>query len=174
MEKDWLRVGVITSTHGIAGEVKVYPTTDNVDRFKKLKKCILVTAGRTPEEIELDVTGVKFFKNMVILRFKQFDNINQIEKYRNAELYVTRENAVELKAGEYFICDIIGLKAVDEEGAVVGTVTDVRQTAANDVYEITDNAGKTHLFPAIRQCILDVDLAAGIVRVHVMKGLMDL
>ena len=158
MEKDWLRVGIITSTHGIAGEVKVYPTTDDVNRFKKLKKCILVTTGREPEETELDIAGVKFFKNMVIVRFKQFDNINQVEKYRNAELYVTRENAQSLDEDEYFISDIIGLRAVDEEGKEVGTVTDVLQTAANDVYEITDGDGRAHLFPAIKQCILGVDL----------------
>ena len=168
--EDLLRVGVITSTHGIAGEVKVYPTTDDPARFKKLKKCVLISAKET---LELDVSGVKFFKNLVILRFKQFNNINQVEKYKNAELYVTRENAVPLEEGEYFICDLIGLKVIDEDDNFIGNITDVLQTGANDVYEIKSPEGKEYLFPVIDQCILNVDLEAGEVRVHVMKGLMD-
>lgn len=168
---DLLRVGVISSTHGIGGEVKVFPTTDDPQRFKKLKKCILIHKN---EKIELDITGARFFKNMVILRFRQFDNINQVEKYKSAELYVTRENAVELDEDEYFICDLIGLKAVDESGNVIGVLTDVLQTGANDVYELTADSGKKYLFPAIRECVLGVDLEAGVIRVHVMKGLLDL
>ena len=172
--EDLLRIGVITSTHGIAGEVKVYPTTDDAGRFKKLKKCILKTTGPNAEMLELDIAGVKFFKNMVILKFRQFNNINEIEKYKKAELYVTRDNAVPLDDDEYFICDLIGLSAVDEDNKVIGKVTDVLQNAANDVYEITDDTGHAYLFPAIRECILKVDLEAGKMYVHVMKGLLDL
>lgn len=169
--EELLRVGVITSTHGIAGEVKVFPTTDDVMRFKKLKKCILKTERDT---LELDISGVKFFKNMVILKFKQFSNINEVEKFRNGELYVTRDNALPLEEGEYFICDLIGLKVVDEDNNVIGVVSDVLQTAANDVYEITADNGKKHLIPAIKQCILNVDIENGVMNIHVMKGLLDL
>ncbi|MDD6340383.1 MAG: ribosome maturation factor RimM [Butyrivibrio sp.] len=168
---DLLRVGVITSTHGIAGAVKVYPTTDDVKRFKKLKRCILVN---NKEHLELDIVEVKYFKNMVILRFKQFDNINQIEKYKNSELYVTRENAVALEEGEYFICDLIGLEVVDENNNKIGTISDVLQTSANDVYEIDNGNGKKYLFPAIKQVIKKVNLEEGIMTVHVLKGLLDL
>lgn len=169
--EDLLRVGIITSTHGIAGEVKVFPTTDDNSRFKKLKKCILKSKNET---LELDVTGAKFFKNMVILKFKQFNNINEVEKYKNAELYVTRENAVKLNKDEYFICDLIGLKVIDEDENEIGTVSDVLLTAANDVYEIESSDGKKYLFPAIKQCILAVDIEKGIMKVHVMEGLLDL
>ncbi len=169
--EDLLRVGVITSTHGIAGEVKVYPTTDDVNRFKKLKKCILKTERETHE---LDINGVKFFKNMVILKFKQFNNINQVEKFRNGELYVTRENAIPLEEGEYYICDLIGLNVVDEEGNNIGVISDVLQTAANDVYEVETSNGKKHLIPAIKQCILKVDLENKVMNVHILEGLLDL
>lgn len=169
--EDLLRVGVITSTHGIAGEVNVFPTTDDPARFKVLKQCILKTDRET---MELDVCGVKFHKNLVILKFKQFNNINQVEKFRQAELYVTRANAVPLEEGEYFICDLIGLLVVDEDGKEIGHITDVIQTGANDVYEITSDDNKTYLFPVIKECILNVDLEAGKVTAHVMKGLMDL
>ena len=86
--QDLLQVGVISSTHGIAGEVKVFPTTDDVTRFDYLKEVILDT-GR--EKLNLTVAGVKYFKNMVILKFKGIDNINDVEKYRGCSLWVTRE-----------------------------------------------------------------------------------
>lgn len=170
MENEF-RIGVISSTHGLKGEVKVFPTTDDVNRFKKLKKCILKSKRET---IEVDVVSAKFFKNMVILKFKQFDDINQVEQYRQAELYVTRDNAIELEENEYYIADLIGLKVISDEGVTIGTLTDVLTSAANDVYEITAEDGHEYLFPAIKQCILKVDIEAGIMTVHVMKGLMEL
>ena len=102
---DMLRVGVISSTHGVRGEVKVYPTTDDANRFKKLKTVIL-DLGRG-EQITLNIESVKFFKNMVILKFKEFDNINDIIPYKGMDLLVTRENAIPLEDGEYYIADII-------------------------------------------------------------------
>ena len=92
--EDLLQVGVITSTHGVRGEVKVFPTTDDPARFKKLKKVIL-DSGK--EQLELEIASVKFFKNMVIVKFKGIDNINDVEKYKKAGLFVTRDNAVKLK-----------------------------------------------------------------------------
>ena len=111
--EDLLQVGVITTTHGVRGEVKVFPTTDDPARFKKLKNVILDTGK---EKLELEIAGVKFFKNMVILKFKGIDDINDVEKYRKKSLYVTRENAVKLKKDEYFIADLIGMKVSTDEG----------------------------------------------------------
>ena len=137
--ENMLRVGVITSTHGVRGEVKVFPTTDDAKRFKKLKTVILDTGkGQTTLEIE----QVKFFKNMVILKFKEYNDINQIEKYRKCPLLVTREHAVKLKKNEYFIADLIGLQVVTDEGELLGELTDVLETGANDVYQVTDKNGK--------------------------------
>lgn len=168
---DLLRVGTIASTHGIRGEVKVFPTTDDINRFKKLKKCILDT-GR--EQIELEVESVKFFKQYAILKFKGYDNINDIEKYRGKDLLVTRENAVKLEENENFIADLIGLDVVTDEGVHFGKVSDIMQTAANDVYVIDGDDGKEYLFPSIKECILDVNLDESKVTVHIMKGLLDL
>lgn len=166
-----LRVGVISSTHGVRGEVKVYPTTDDVNRFKKLKTVILDT-GR--EQMTLHIEGVKFFKNMVILKFREFHNINDIEKYKGRDLLVTREQAVKLQPNENFIVDLIGLKVVTDEGKDFGTLKDVLQTGANDVYVIEDQEGKEYLFPAIPQCVLDVNLEEQTVTVHIMDGLLEL
>ena len=110
--EDFFKVGVITTTHGVRGEVKVFPTTDDPARFKKLKKVIL---DNGKERRELEIAQVKFFKNLVILKFKGIDNINDVEKYRKAELFVSREHAVKLQKNEYFIADLIGIKVTSEE-----------------------------------------------------------
>ncbi|HIQ74001.1 MAG TPA: 16S rRNA processing protein RimM [Candidatus Cottocaccamicrobium excrementipullorum] len=168
--EELLRVGVISSTHGVRGEVKVFPTTDDPERFRLLKEVLLDT-GR--EKLSLKIQNVKFFKNMVILKFEGYDNINQIEMYRGKELWIRRDQAVELKENEYFIADLVGLTVIDDEEKVLGTLTDVIQTGANDVYAVKLENGKEVLIPAIRQCILKVDLEAGMMKVHVLPGLMD-
>lgn len=167
---DLLQVGVITSTHGVRGEVKVFPTTDDPARFKKLKQVIL-DDGK--QQIDLEIASVKFFKNMVILKFKGIDNINDVEKYRRATLLVTREKAVPLAENEYFIADLIGLSAVSDEGEELGTITDVLQTGANDVYVVTTPQKEEILVPAIRECILAVDLDARRMQIHLLPGLRD-
>lgn len=169
--EDLLQVGIITSTHGVRGEVKVYPTTDDPRRFRRLKEVVLDT-GR--EKLNLEIEGVKFFKQFVILKFKGLDNINDIEKYRQKSLYVTRKNAVRLQRDEYFIADLIGLKVQDEDGTELGTVKDVIETGANDVYEVEMADGRSLLLPAIKQCILNMDVENGMMQVHVLEGLLDL
>lgn len=176
--EDLLKVGVITSTHGVRGEVKVFPTTDDVNRFKKLKQVKLFTGK---EYLPLEIESVKFFKNMVILKFKGLNLIEDVEKYRQKELYVERKDAVRLKKDEYFIADLIGVQVFGEDGALIGTLKDVITTGANDVYavEIAEGntlgaeAGTEVLLPAIKQCILEVDVEASKMVVHMMEGLLD-
>lgn len=169
--EDMLRVGVISSTHGVRGEVKVFPTTDDVNRFKKLKTVILDIA---PEPVTLHIENVKFFKKMAILKFREFNNINEIEKYKGKDLLIRRDQAVELGPDENFIADLIGLRIVTDEGEDFGVLKDVLQTGANDVYVIQGKDEKEYLFPAIKQCILKVDLESQTVTVHIMDGLLDL
>lgn len=168
--EDRFQVGVITSTHGIKGEVKVFPTTDNVKRFKKNMEIILDTGK---ENIQLTVESVKFFKQFVILKFKGIDNINDIEKYKTKSLYVTRANAVRLRKDEYFIADLLGVDVWEDNGEKLGVLKDVIETGANDVYVITLEDGKELLIPAIKECILDVDVENRKMTVHVMDGLRD-
>lgn len=167
--ENFLQVGVITNTHGIKGEVKVFPTTDDPSRFKSLKNVILDT-GR--DRVELEIEQVKFFKQFVILKFKGYDSINDVEQYRKKSLLVSRENAVELQENEYFIADLLGLTVVTDEGKQLGTLKDVLQTGANDVYVVETPEGQEILIPAIRQCILSVDLEEQTMRVHLLKGLV--
>lgn len=167
--EDMLQVGVITQTHGVRGEVKVFPTTDDVNRFKKLKQVILDTGK---EIMPLEIQSVKFFKQFVILKFKGIDNINDIEKYKRCSLYVTREHAVALEEDEYFIADMIGMEVCTEDGNIFGTLKDVIETGANDVYVIENAEHGEVLVPAIKECIRSVDIEKGQMMIHLMDGLI--
>ena len=167
--EDLLKVGVITTTHGVRGEVKVVPTTDNAERFLELEYVLLDT-GR--ELRRLDIKNVRFFKNLVILKFDGIDNINDIEKYKGKDLWIPREEAQELGEDEYYIADLQGLNVVLEDGTGFGTLRDVMETGANDVYIIDSNEHGEVLLPAIKECILDVDLEKNTMTVHLMKGLL--
>lgn len=169
--EDMLRVGVISSTHGVRGEVKVFPTTDDPARFEELETVLLDTGK---EKLELEIAGVKFFKNMVILKFKGYDSLNDVERYRGKDLWITREQAVPLGEDENFVADLIGLAVVTDGGETLGTMKDVMFTGANDVYVVERENGKELLLPAIKDCILDVDLENGVMTVHVLDGLLDL
>ena len=149
-----LQVGVITTTHGIRGEVKVFPTTDDPRRFEELPS-ILLDTGK--ELCELEIQRVKYFKQFVILKFRDVDDINEIEPYKGKSLYVTRDMAVPLEENEYYIADLIGMDVFLEDGSLFGRIKDVLETGANDVY-IVQTQEKEVLIPAIKDCILQVDV----------------
>ena len=168
--EDFFRVGVISSTHGVHGEVKVFPTTDDAKRFKKLKDVLLDTGK---ERILLTIESVKFFKQFVILKFKDYNTIEAIQGYKGKELWIPREQALPLEEDEYYISDLIGLCVVSDTGERLGELVDVIQTGANDVYTVRMADGKEALFPAIAECVKSVDIEKGTMTVHVMEGLLD-
>ena len=166
--EQFLQVGAITSTHGIRGEVKVFPTTDDPARFKKLKKVILDMGKR---QIEMEIPSVRFFKQFVIIKFKGIDNINDVEQYKGGALFVNREDAVRLEENEYYIADLIGMDVFTQEGHF-GVVKDVMETGANEVYIIDSDAHGEVLVPAIRQCIEEVDVENGKMQIRLLEGLI--
>ncbi len=168
-KENLLQVGAVTTTHGVRGEVKVYPTTDDPLRFKKLKTVILFN-GKDYREVK--VQSVKFFKQFVILKLEGFDSMNDAETLRNAELLVSRDQAVKCEEDEYFIADLIGVSVFDEAGLLLGKISEVYQTGANDVYEITQDSGNTFLIPAIKECVLNVSITDKRMTIHVMDGLL--
>lgn len=168
--ESYLRVGVIASTHGLKGEVKVFPTTDDPERFRDLKQVLLDTGN---EYKSLNVAGVRFFKNQVILKFREFNHINEIEQYKGKDLLVTRDQAVPLKENENFITDLIDVEVYTDKGERLGTLTDVLQTGANDVYVVETEEGKEVLLPAIPSCILKVDVEEARMTVHILEGLLE-
>lgn len=168
--ESYLRVGVIASTHGLKGEVKVFPTTDDPERFRDLKQVFLDTGN---EYKSLNVAGVKFFKNQVILKFREFNDINEIEQYKGKDLLVTRDQAVPLKENENFITDLIDMEVYTDEDKRLGILTDVLQTGANDVYVVETDEGKEVLLPAIPSCILEVNVEMARMTVHILEGLLE-
>ena len=168
--EDLLQVGILSSTHGVRGEIKVFPTTDDVKRFKKNKEYIL---GTKNGNMDVRVESVKFFKQFVILKFEGIDTLDDILAYKGCSLYVNRAHAVKLQKDEYFIADLIGVEVFDEDDNYIGKLTDVLETGANDVYEITTEDDKVYLFPAIKECIKKVDMDNRKITAYVMPGLME-
>lgn len=171
--QDLYQVGAITQTHGIRGEVKVFPMTDDSSRFKNMKDLILDTGK---EMLHLEVTSAREQKNLVILKFKGYDDINQVEKYKGCGLFVTKENRVTCEEDEYFIADLIGMQVLekkDKEEILLGEIANVISTGANDVYVVTMDEEKEVLIPAIKECILNVDLTNKTMLVHLLDGLLD-
>lgn len=166
-----LQVGAILDTHGLRGEVKVFPTTDDPSRYDDLEEVELLT--KEGKYLHLEVERVRYFKNLVIVKFKNYDHINDIEQYKKCNLYVTRENAVELEEDEYFVADLIGLTAKTDEGEELGPVKDVLTTGANDVYVIDASEGEI-LIPAIHDCVQEINLDEGYMILHLLPGLRDL
>ncbi len=168
--EDFFQVGIITAPHGVGGEVKVFPTTDDPRRFKKLKEVILDTGK---ERKNLEVEHARLMKQFVLLKLQGIDSREQAERLRQNALWVSRENAVPLGRDEYFMADLEGLRVKDEDGTDIGVLKSVMETGANDVYIIGLTDGRELLLPAIKQCVLEVDVEAGFIRVHILDGLLD-
>ena len=169
--EDFFQVGIITSAHGLRGEVKVYPTTDDVRRFKRLKE-VIADIGPGEASRVLEIESVKFFKQFAILKFRGIDSPEEAGKYRGTPLLVPRSKAVPLGRDEYYTADLMGLTVMDEDGTKIGVLREVLETGANDVYVIDLNDGRELLLPAIRQCVLAVDVEAGFIRIHILDGLL--
>lgn len=166
-----LSVGQITSTHGLKGEVKVFPTTNEPERrFRELKEVILKTHEG---EVPVTVRSVRFSKNLALLRFEELSGIDAVEKYKGAYVCVPRDEAQKLGPDEYYEADLIGMQVISDEGVTLGLLSKVLHTGANDVYEVApkDDA-KPFLIPAIKDCIKNVNVESGIMTIHVMEGLI--
>lgn len=168
---DMLEVGKIINTHGLKGEVKIATWTDSPDVFEDIEYVIIKSKKG---DITLNVAGVKYQKNNIIVKFRELERIEDAEPLKNSVLYVPREMLGELPEGVYYIADLIGLEVFDDEGHKIGIIADVFSTGANDVYDIKREGQKNLLLPVIDDVVLDVDIEGGKVTVHIMEGLLDL
>jgi 16S rRNA processing protein RimM len=169
--KEYIKVGTITQPFGIKGEMKVYPHVDDPAHYKKLKQ-VFFEKGESYEEFEIE--SVRMALPLVIIKFRGIDTPEDIRAYRQKDIYVLRKDAPPLEEGEHYFADLLGLDVTDDTGVYRGKLTDIIQTGANDVYEITGDDGKSFLLPVIKQCILDVDIEAGTMKIHILEGLLDL
>lgn len=168
---DRLEVGKIINTHGLRGEVKIQSWTDSPDVFEDLG--YVFVSGKLIDQ-KLTIKQVKYQKNNIIVKFDEINTIEEAERYKNCVLTADRDMLGDLPEGVYYIADLIGLKVQTEDGTVLGTVTDVFQTGANDVYEVSRPEDKPLLLPAIPNVVRRIDLADGIIVVQLLEGLLDL
>lgn len=167
-----LNIGKIVNTHGIKGEMKIWPQTDFPEvRFKPGNK-LLMFPPETGEPITIEIVSSREQKKMYVLKIKGFDNINQVEKYKGWELKVAEDDRVPLDEGEYYVRDIVGCEVETEEGEKLGTVTDILSPGANDIWVVKMAKGKELLLPVIDDVVLDVDITARKIKVHLMEGLL--
>lgn len=173
MADDLLIIGEITGTHGVRGDISIFPLSDDITRFHKLKECIITDkSGKILREV--NCTGVKFAKNRPILSLKEVSDMDSAALLKGKNLCVTRQNAVVLPENTYFICDIIGCSVFDDNNEKLGEITDVITTGANDVYVIKRDGRKDLLIPAIRKVIKSVDIVSKIVVVTIPEGLLEI
>lgn len=165
---EYLSIGQIVNLHGVQGEVKVYPLTDNVLRFKKLKE-VYVEVGSELKSFK--ILEVKMLKNMVVLKLEGIDTVEAALKLKDCYLKVDREKAVKLPKDNYFICDLIDIEVFDIEGKLLGKVSDIIQTGSNDVY-IVKNEGKELLIPALKSVFKEINIEDRKIIVELPEGLI--
>jgi len=167
----YLRVGKIANTHGVKGELKIIPLTDDPERYNDLKYVYL---DRKDDLEKIDIEQVKFLKSFVIVKFKGVDDMDCAESLKDLYLLVDRENAVKLPEGSYFISDLVGCSVYDENGECLGELTDVLETGSNDVYSVKDKqGGREILIPALKNVVKRIDLNSRKIEVLLPEGLMD-
>ena len=165
----YLEIGQIVNTFGIKGEVKINPFTDDINRFDELKSIFVV---KNKELIPYEIETVRYHKNMVILKLKGINSMNEAEKLKGLYIKIDRKYAKKLPKGTYFIADLIGLEVYDENSNLLGSIDDIYNTGANDIYVVKNNLGKQILLPGIPQVIKKVDLENKKIVVHLLNGLI--
>lgn len=167
---EYLEIGQIVNTQGLKGEVRIYPYTDDIKRFDKLKK-IYVDVNN--EKVRLDIQFVRYYKNMVIAKFKGIDTIEDVEKFKTKYIFIDEEDRLVLPKDTYYIADLIGCEVIDNNtNESLGRIVDVFNTKSNDVYVIKLNEGNEVCIPAIKDVIFSIDTKLKTVVINKIEGLI--
>lgn len=167
--QEFLEIGQIVNTFGIKGMVKVKPFTDDITRFDRLEK-VYVETKNIKKEYEIE--EVKYHKDMVLIKFKGIDKVEEAEILRNSYLKVNRKDEPKLEEGTYYIVDLIGLDVYSDEGKLLGKLNDIFNYGSSDIYEVKDELGKQLLLPAISDVIKEINLQEKKIVVHILEGLI--
>ena len=159
------KLGQIVNAVGLKGESKVYPYTDYKERFEELDRLYI-------EDKVCEIERVRYQGNLAIVKFKGVDDRNAAEALKGKYLYIDRENARELEEDEYFVPDLVGLKVCSPEGEVYGTLKDVIQNTAQDVFEVVTDEGKQVLIPSVPAFVLDINEETGRITFHLIEGML--
>lgn len=169
MMQEFLEIGQIVNTFGIKGMVKVKPFTDDITRFDDLEK-IYVETNKVKKQYEIE--EVKYHKDMVLIKFKGIDKVEDAELLRNSYLKVDRNDEPDLEEGTYYIVDLIGLDVYSDEGDLLGKVEDIFNNGSCDIYVVKDELGKQLLLPAISDVVKEINLEQKKIIIHILKGLI--
>lgn len=163
---DYTIIGKIINTRGVRGEVKVMPITSVIERFSDLK---VVYIDESLEEFEIE--KVSYNKGFVFLKFKNFDNINDILRLKEKYIYISDEDRIELDENTFFISDIVDCLVYDMENNYIGKVTEVIENPVNDLFVIDSGKSKS-LVPHISQFVKDVDIDTKTIIIDPIEGLI--
>ncbi len=174
MDKALFAVGKIVNTHGIRGEIKIVPQTDFPEvRFASGSELVLVPPETLQEQpFPVTVNATRDHKTFLLVRLEEFDNINQVEKYKGGQLKVTEDQLLELDEGEYYYYEVVGCSVVTDEGEDIGVIKEILTPGANDVWVVKRPQGPDLLLPVIDECVLDVNVEEKKVTIHLMEGLL--
>lgn len=170
MSQQYFEIGKIVNTHGIKGELKVVPLTDDIKRYDDLEWVYIDINGKLEK---YTIESVRYHKQNVVLKLNSVNDMNKAEVLKNSFIKIPRELAIRLPENAYFICDIIGCIVVDEANNVLGKVYDVIETGSNDVYVLKAENKKDILIPAIKDVVMNVDIANKTISVKLLEGLVD-
>lgn len=167
--QEFLEIGQIVNTFGIKGMLKIKPFTDDITRFDRLKK-VYVETNKVKKEYEIE--ELKYHKDMVLIKFKGIDKVEEAEILRNSYLKVNRKDEPKLEEGTYYIVDLIGLDVYSDEGELLGKLNDIFNYGSSDIYEVKNELGKQLLLPAISDVIKEINLQERKIVVHILEGLI--
>jgi 16S rRNA processing protein RimM len=167
---DYYKIGYITNTLGIRGELKVQPLTGSIDRYGELEFCY-IDMGKAKEKVRIEYYK-PYRKETIVIKLEGYNSINEVEKFKGKYLVVDEENLAELEEGRYYIFQIIGCRVKTENGEEIGEVTEVLQPGGNDVYVAKGKKGEV-LIPAVRQVVKRIDINNGVIIVDLPEGLIE-
>ena len=166
---DYIQIGKIINTHGIKGEVKVQPLTDDITRFDCLKTVYLGN-----DKLKVKVEGIKYHKNMVILKFERFNNINEVLSYKEDFIYIDEKEKIDLPDNHFFIFDIIGCLVFNTEGEKIGIITQVLQSVSNDIYIVKDDEkNKEYMIPAVKEFFININIDKKEIVIDPIEGMIE-
>lgn len=168
--REMISVGEICGTRGLKGEVKVLPLTDFPERFQGMKE-IWVECG--PKSGYYQIENYRSYKQFLLFKFAGVDTVETAAGLVKGLLKVDEDEIFPLPEDTHYVFQLLGLTVEDLERGTLGVVTDVLQTGANDVYVIKSDRYGEVLIPAIKDVVLDIDLANGRMRVKLLPGLVD-
>ncbi len=171
MSDNLISIAKILNFHGIKGEAKIGFTKGRENQIEALKK---VFAKKDGQYSELNVSSVRFHKHFAIIKFKEFQTVNDVEEFKGCDLYLSKEKVEEtLSNDEYLISDLIGMDVYDEDGSCIGAITAIGENLANDLLSVKDANGKEHLVPFVKEIVPVVDLKGRKVVINNIEGLIS-